>query len=187
MIPEDLGQWQRESVKDSVAQPEELDINEIYQALYLHPVHGRVALTLEYTSDSRREFELHYPDVCHAIRGDEVVKYSPAHLGLSDGGQLSAAMMSWQQANNGFRAVTAYWYVTEDGVTTDSMKLKIKQALSGLFNRPEEAIMVRYDAFYQQELTPGERSDRLEAIQALNRSIETSINRQSNTLLYKHF
>jgi hypothetical protein len=67
------------------------------------------------------------------------------------------------------------------------MKLKIKQAFSGLLSRPEEAIMVRFDAFYQRELTPQMRLDRFTAIRALSSSIEEGIDPDSHTLLYKHF
>ena len=99
--------------------------------MYSHPTFGQVALTLEFTSDSRREFELHFPDICHRIRGDQVVIYPPDHLNLMDGRSIDVAIMDWQQANGGHSAVTAYWYVTPDGITIDSMNLKIKQVLAG--------------------------------------------------------
>jgi len=185
MIPQRLGQWERISARFGEQMPAELDVNEIYQALYAHPDLGQIALTLEYTSDSRREFELHYPDVCHSIRGDKVVTYAPGRFDLADGRHINAAMMSWQQANGGFSAVTAYWYITADGVTTDSMKLKIKQALSGLLSRPEDAVMVRFDAFYEEDLRPQKRMDLFASIQAFNQSIEREIDSKANILLYK--
>jgi len=185
MIPERMGEWARVSVKFGKEMPAELDVNEIYQALYAHPGFGKVALTLEYTSDSRREFELHYPDVCHSIRGDKVVTYASERLDLPNGRHIDAAMMSWQQHNTGYNAITVYWYITADGVTTDSMKLKVKQALSGLFSRPEDAVMVRFDAFYEQNLNPQKRMDLIASIKALNQNIEREIDSKANTLLYK--
>jgi len=185
MIPERLGEWERVATKVAEEMPAELDVNEIYQVLYAHPNFGQVALTLEYTSDSRREFELHYPDVCHSIRGDRVVTYAPARLDLSDGRHIDAAMMNWQQRNGGYNAITAYWYITADGLTTDSMKLKVKQALSGLFSRPEEAVMVRFDAFYERDLSPQKRTDLFASIKALNHNIERGIDLKAKTLLYK--
>jgi len=187
MIPASPGEWNRVSVKNSQDMPEELDINELYQVLYAHPNFGQVALTLEYTSDSRREFELHYPDVCHGIRGDLVVPYPPGRFELSDGRFINAAMMNWQQRNGEHSAVTAYWYVTADGVTTDSMNLKVKQAFSGLLSKPEEAIMVRFDAFYEQTLSPQKRTDLFAAIRELSHNIESEIDSRANTMLYKHF
>jgi EpsI family protein len=187
MVPASPGAWNRTSVKNSETMPEGLDVNELYQALYTHPDFGQVALTLEYTSDSRREFELHYPDVCHGIRGDRIVNYSPARFELSDGRFINAAMMNWQQSNGAHSAVTAYWYVTADGVTTDSMKLKVKQALSGLLSKPENAVMVRFDAFYEHALTPEKRAGLFAAIRALSHDIENEIDSRTKTILYKQF
>ena len=187
MIPERLGEWNQISVKSSDTPTDQLDVNEIHQVLYSHPSLGLVALTLEYTSDSRREFELHYPDVCHSVRGDEVVVYPPDRFELSDGRFIEAAIMNWQQRNGGHKAVTAYWYVTPEGITTDTMKLKINQALSGLLSRPEAAVMVRFDAFYEQKLDPQKRTELIDAIKALSQNIENVIDERSNTILYKNF
>ena len=186
MMPANPGQWEQLSLKNSESLPEKLDINELYQALYVHPVFGEVALTLEYTSDSRREFELHYPDICHSIKGDLVVQFPHGQIGLSDGGEIDAKIMSWQQRNGGYRALTAYWYVTPDGITTDSVALKVKQALSGLFAKPEEAVMVRFDAFFEESLSSKKRSNLFAAIQSLNQDIESQMDANSKILLYKH-
>ena len=186
MMPTNPGQWELLSLKNSENLPEKLDINELYQALYVHPVFGEVALTLEYTSDSRREFELHYPDICHSVRGDLVVQFPPEKIALSDGGEINAEVMSWQQRKGGYSALTAYWYVTPDGVTTDSVTLKVKQALSGLFAKPEEAVMVRFDAFFEETLSSKKRSDLFAAIQSLNQDIERQMDASSKILLYKH-
>ena len=187
MVPTRPGAWKQTSVKNPKNMPEGLNVNELYQALYTHPEFGQVALTLEYTSDSRREFELHYPDVCHGIRGDRIVTYPPTQFELSDGRSINAAMMNWQQSNGEYSAVTAYWYVTADGVTTDSMKLKIKQAFSGLFSRPENAIMVRFDAFYDDAFTPEMRAALVTAIKTLSQDIESQIDARAKTILYRHF
>lgn len=187
MIPTNPGAWNRISVKNPENMPEGLKVNEIYQALYAHPEFGQVALTLEYTSDSRREFELHYPDVCHGIRGDDIVVYPPAQFTLSDGRFINVAMMNWQHRNGDHKAVTAYWYVTANGVTADSMKLKVMQALSGLFSKPENAVMVRFDAFYEHALTPQKREELFAAIRELSHDIESEIDARANTILYKHF
>lgn len=184
MVPTQLGEWQQVSLKEPGNLPEQLDINELYQTLYSHPSLGQIALTLEYTSDSRREFELHYPDICHSVRGDKVVPYSPQPLVLSNGRTIHAALMNWQQQGDGYNALTAYWYITPDGLTIDSGRLKIQQALAGLFSSPEAAVMVRFDAFYELPLTPQKRTDLIKAIAAFNHQFETGIDSQANNLFY---
>ena len=185
MMPANPGQWEQLSIKNSEKLPEKLNINELYQSIYVHPDFGEVMLTLEYTSDSRREFELHYPDICHSIRGDQVVQFPKQPVVLFDGREINAEVMSWQQRNEGYRALTAYWYVTPDGIATSSMELKVKQALSGLFSKPEEVVMVRFDAFYEETLSSTKRSILFAAIQSLSHGIESQIDARTNTLLYK--
>ena len=186
LVPKDMGQWTQVSVNNSEEVPDKLDINELYQALYVHPTLGRVALTLEYTSDSRREFELHYPDICHSIRGDNVVLYAPQRLELSDGQHIDVASMNWQQRNGGHSAVTAYWYITPDGITIDSAQLKIQQALAGFLSKPKAAVMVRFDAFYEQSLSPEKRAELFVAITVLNQQFQSEIDLQTNNMLYNH-
>jgi hypothetical protein len=48
---------------------------------------------------------------------------------------------------------------------------QIKQALSGLLSRPEAAVMVRFDAFYEQKLDPQKRTELIDAIKALSQKI----------------
>ena len=185
MVPAQLGDWKRISMKDSGELPEQLDINELYQALYEHPIHGLVALTLEYTSDSRREFELHYPDICHTIRGDEVSLLQPERLELASGQSIDAANMHWRHFNKNHSALAVYWYITREGVTIDSMQLKINQALAGIFTRPEEAVMVRFDSFDESESVSRNHGELFTAIKDFNLELEASIDPKTRQLFYE--
>jgi hypothetical protein len=184
LIPPSLEKWQKVSVGNSEDKPEVLDINEFYQAVYEHPHFGRLAITLEYTTDSRRQFELHYPETCHAIRGDRVVPYAPEILHFSDGSSMQFAMMDWQHRNGRHNALAAYWYVTRNGVTTDTMKLKISQALSGILSRPEEAFMVRFDAFYNRPLLAEKRAARMAAIHGFIQHLQQELDSHTKNLLF---
>ena len=162
-LPAVLGDW-RDVTPAAAPDRPGIAYNEIHQALYEHPQFGRIALTIEYTSDSRRQFELHYPDVCHRVRGDSVVPYPRWNLPLPGSDSVSAAVMSWQQPNQGYAALAVYWYVTREGITTDTVRLKWDQALSGLLRKPSEAAMVRFDSFYQSGSPALERQARLQAV-----------------------
>lgn len=173
-IPSVLGDWRNTTPSDHVPGAG-VNFNEIFQGLYEHPELGRVALTIEYTSDSRRQFELHYPDVCHEVRGDRVVSYPSSRLQLPEGAAVEAALMSWHRPDNEYQALTAYWYVTRAGVTTDTLRLKWAQALSGLIQRPSEAVMVRLDAFYDPAEGGGQRPARLRAIADMTMQLSRAI------------
>jgi EpsI family protein len=180
-IPASLGDWTKVNPTTPI-ENNDVNYNEIYQALYTHPEFGRMAVTIEYTSDSRRQFELHYPNICHEIRGDQVIEFPSRNLALPDGRSVEAAIMSWQQPHDGNDALTAYWYVTRQGVTTDTVKLKWDQALSGLLRRPSEAVMVRFDSFYRSVLPGLQRESRMKAVDdlvsQLNHALKPDLSRQ---------
>lgn len=185
-IPAILGDWTKVNPTTPI-ENNDVNYNEIYQALYTHPEFGRMAVTIEYTSDSRRQFELHYPNICHEIRGDEVIEFPSRNLALPDGRSVEAAIMSWQQPLGGNEALTVYWYVTRQGVTIDTVKLKLDQALSGLLRRPSEAVMVRFDSFYRSVLPGLQRESRMKAIDDLvshlNHALKPDLSRQLFTQL----
>ena len=185
-IPANLGDWSKVNSAKPI-ENNDVNYNEIYQALYTHPEFGRMAVTIEYTSDSRRQFELHYPNICHEIRGDEVIEFPSRNLVLPDGHSVEAAIMSWQQPHDGNEALTVYWYVPRRGVTIDTVKLKWDQALSGLLRRPSEAVMVRFDSFYRSVLPGLQRESRMKAVDDLashlNRALKPDLSRQLFTQL----
>ena len=185
-IPANLGDWTKVNPTTPI-ENNDVNYNEIYQALYTHPEFGRMAVTIEYTSDSRRQFELHYPNICHEIRGDQVIEFPSRNFALPDGRSVEAAIMSWQQPHGGNEALTAYWYVTRQGVTTDTVKLKWDQALSGLLRRPSEAVMVRFDSFYRSVLPGLQRETRMKAVDDLashlNHALKPDLSRQLFTQL----
>jgi EpsI family protein len=185
-IPASLGNWTKVNTATPI-QNNDVNYNESYQALYTHPEFGRMAVTIEYTSDSRRQFELHYPNICHQIRGDEVIEFPSRNLALPNGSSVEASVMSWQQPHDGNHALTAYWYVTRTGVTTDTVKLKWDQALSGILRRPSEAVMVRLDSFYRSVLPGVQRELRMKAVDdlvsQLNHALKPDLSRQLFTQL----
>jgi EpsI family protein len=183
-IPEALGDW-RNIPQGPVEHGGSIDYNEMYQALFSHPELGRMALTIEYTSDSRQRFELHYPDVCHEARGDRIIPFPSRDFQLRDGSSVKAAMMSWQQVGGGHDALAAYWYVTPDGVTSNTVKLKWDQALSGLLRRPTEAVMVRFDSFYHSVSLEHQRETRAEAIGDLLLHMSHALKPELSQILFK--
>ena len=182
-MPETVGDWKNVSHKP--VENSSLNYNEIYQALFSHPELGRMAMTIEYTSDSRQQFELQYPDICHEARGDLIIPFPSRTFQLQDGNSVNAAMMSWQQIGGDHDALAAYWYVTPDGVTSNTVKLKWEQALSGLLRRPTEAVMVRFDSFYRSISPEDQRVTRIEAIRDLTFHMSQVLEPGFSRILFK--
>jgi EpsI family protein len=183
-VPDSMGGWQRMAVRDPADLPEAAQVNEFFQAMYGHPEFGRFSLTLEYTADSRRRYELHYPDVCHGVRGDRLVVYPPRVIDVGEPMPIEAALMEWQHPDLDHQALAVYWYVTSDGVTADSVRLKWDQALAGLLRRPEAAVMFRIDGFFDEALTPLRRDRLLVGVEDLVRSLSRALDEPDRALLF---
>ena len=183
-MPDTMGGWSYVT-QNHVDNGGSINYNEIYQALFSHPQLGRMAMTIEYTSDSRQQFELHYPDICHEARGDRIIPFPSQSFRLQDGNSVNAAMMSWQTVGGGHDALAAYWYVTQEGVTSNTVKLKWDQALSGLLRRPTEAVMVRFDSFYRSISQEEQRLTRIEAISDLLFQMSQTLEPGFSRILFK--
>ena len=183
-MPATLGNWTSLTQKPADIGGS-INFNEIYQALFSHPELGRMAITIEYTSDSRQQFELHYPDICHEARGDRIIPIPAQNFPLQDGSSVAAAMMSWQKVGGGHDALAAYWYVTPDGVTSTTVRLKWDQALSGLLRRPTEAVMVRFDSFYRSNSREEQQLTRIQAISDVLLHMSRTLDPEFSRLLFK--
>jgi EpsI family protein len=184
-MPHSMGGWIRQTDRNPADVPELLQVNEIFQAMYRHPGFGRYAITLEYTADSRRRHELHYPDVCHPIRGDRVVAYPPRSVDLDGRQPFQASLMEWEHPTGRSRALTVYWYVTSDGITTNTARLKFDQAVAGLLRRPEATIMFRVDAFFDQDLNLARKQQLLGGVDDLVRELNSALAAPQNMLIFE--
>ena len=159
-------------------------INEMFQGIYYHPTHGYLGLTVEYSSDSRRKYELHFPDICHRARGDRVIKFPPFEVSLDSGRLLPVALLSWEYTLKSQNAFCAYWYVVGDEPSISTLKLKIKQLIAGLLNRPEDTVLVRIDSYYKQSLSSAKKEKTLIFLKEFIEALYSKILPQSRRFLY---
>lgn len=159
-------------------------LNEMSQGFYYHPVHGYLGLTVEYSSDSRRKYELHFPDICQAARGDRVIKFPSFEVTLGKGRLLPVALLSWEYQLKSQKALCAYWYVVGNKPSISTTKLKIKQVFAGLLNRPEDTVLVRIDFFYKQALTKAQKEKTVVILKEFIRDLYSELTDQSRGVLY---
>ena len=92
--------------------------------------------------------------------------------------------MEWQHPDRHRQAYAAYWYVTRNGVTTDTMELKWAQALAGLLRRPEAAVLVRIDAYFNHTLSRSSRQHMLDGVDDLVRSLHAALDEPNKNLVF---
>lgn len=159
-------------------------INEMFQGFYYHPDHGHLGLTVEYSSDSRRKYELHFPDICQATRGDRVIKFPSFEVTIGKGRLLPVAFLSWEYQLKSQKAFCAFWYVVGNESSISVTKLKIKQVFAGLLNRPEDTVLVRFDYFYEQALTRAQKEKTVVILKEFIRGLHSELTDQSRGVLY---
>lgn len=166
-LPEEVPGWTLTRLETP---PEELDfeyLNELYKGVFVDSDQEPVVLLIEYGSDFRRRYQMHFPDVCHQNRGDEVRVLPKTQFVLSDGRAIDSALIEWYYPKKNVRALCAYWLVISNHQTANIFELKLRQFFAGIFQAPKDVYLVRFDTFYQTQETEKERSARLELLKGL--------------------
>jgi hypothetical protein len=158
--------------------------NEMFQGVYYHPTLGYLILTVEYSSDSRRKYELHFPDICQAARGDRVIKLPSFEVTLDQKRVLPVALLSWEYQLRSEKALCAYWYIVGNKPCIDITKLKIKQFFADLLSKPEDTVLVRIDRSYKQTLTRAEKEKNVLILKAFVKGLYSELSDQSREVLY---
>lgn len=184
IMPVEVDGWNLVRTSTEVGIGGFVSINEMFQGLYFHPVHGYLGVTVEYSSDSRRRYELHFPDICQEARGDKVIKFPPFHVMLDNGNALPVALLSWEYRLKSQKALCAYWYVINDEPSISTLRLKIKQIFAGLLNKPEDSILVRIDRFYEKALTEDRVENKIALLKKFIKDLYSAIKGRSRRILY---
>jgi EpsI family protein len=186
MAPLQVGDWQQVHSRVPDLMGGNQAINEMFQSLYFNQISGYLLLTLEYSSDSRRKYELHFPAICQAARGDTVIEYPVENLVLGNGSTQPMAFLSWQHATKPQGAQCAYWYVVGGTATVSTLQLKVKQALAGLLHKPEDSVLVRIDAIYEEGMTETGKADKRHELKKFAQGLYNELKDQPRRILYGH-
>lgn len=148
LVPDRAGPWKRVSLRE--LSPEG-SANEMVEALFAAEGEPDALLTLEYSSDQRRAHELHYPHICHRVRGDELVIHPERRLALVPGLELPLFAFEWHQRPAGARASCVFWVVLDGEPTSDVAAVKWRQLWTGLLGHVHEGVLVRLDTLHAGE------------------------------------
>jgi len=184
IMPVEVDGWKLVRTSTEVGIEGLVSINEMFQGLYLHPVHGYLGVTVEYSSDSRRRYELHFPDICQEARGDKVIEFPPFHVMLDNGKSLPVALLSWEYRLESQKALCAYWYVVNGDPSISTLNLKIKQIFAGLLAKPKDSILIRIDRFYEKALTEDRLENKIVLLKKFIKDLYLGIKGSSRRILY---
>jgi hypothetical protein len=184
MMPVDIDGWKLVRTDTTTGIEGLVSINEMFRGLYYHPVDGYMGITVEYSSDSRRRYELHFPDICQEARGDKVIKFSPFHVIFDSGKTLPVALLSWEHRLKPQKALCAYWYVINGDSSLSTLSIKIKQIFAGILNKPEDSILVRIDRLYEKKLTEDRMKKTITLLKQFIKALYSGLTDNSRRILY---
>ena len=142
------GDWTRVTGR---AQRTEVNVDALTSARYRRADGALLQLTLAASGDARRQFEMHYPDVCHEIRGDAVNALGPAVVPLAGGGAWPARAFSWSQPSYPAGALCLYGVVFGGRPMPHSLAAKWTQLSASLLGQTLEGHVLRVDVFAPRE------------------------------------
>lgn len=142
LLPDHVGEWGLLERRDIAGVD---GANELVEAPYVHPDGSLIQLTLEYGSDQRRVHELHYPHICHRVRGDVIVLLPQAPLYIDRDLAVPTFPFHWRESGSARSVYCRFWLVAEGTPTVDVPKVKLHQLVNGFLGRSTSAVMVRMD------------------------------------------
>ena len=154
MVPR-VGAWVR--LTETLARTE-VNVDELTTARYSRGDGSLLQFTVAASGDARRHFEMHYPDVCHEIRGDQVNELGPRPVVLAAEREWPAQAFTWRQASRATGALCLYGLVFGGRPMPHSLAAKWTQLSASVLGTTLEGHMLRVDVF-----APSGTDDRLAA------------------------
>lgn len=143
------GAWSR--VPDSPTRSK-VNVDALTSARYRRADGALLQLTIASRGDARRQFEMHYPDLCHELRGDVVDAQSPRLVSLPHGGPWPVQVFSWRPAAPTTGALCLYGMVLGGRAVPHTLSAKWTQLSASLFGTTLAGHLLRVDVFAPRDL-----------------------------------
>jgi len=192
-IPDSFGGWAGKTFDTSDYSDKWQSINELLVREYFKPQGGltggpkRLGFILEYSSDLRRNFSLHFPEGCHRAAGNDVEFLKPFEVELAPGKTIKAKCLfifgkegSFDKVNK----IVAYWIVIDEKQYYETFWIKVDQAVSGLLKKSKRGFLVRFD--YQDALkyTPEGIAKAQEAISGFIKDLYKALDTKPRKMIF---
>ena len=143
------GAWTR--VADGTTRPE-VNVDALTTARYGRADGSLLQLTVAASGDARRQFEMHYPDVCHELRGDVVEAHAARPVSLAHSGWWPAQAFSWRPAAPATGALCLYGLVLGGRAVPHTLAAKWTQLSASLLGTTLAGHLLRVDVFFPLDL-----------------------------------
>ncbi|MCK4947508.1 MAG: EpsI family protein [Candidatus Aureabacteria bacterium] len=180
LIPAAFNDWISKTYDTSDYKDKWQSINELLVRDYYEKGKGRrLGFILEYSSDLRKNFSLHFPEICHRSGGNEVIFLEPLEIDLGNGKTIKAKCLYIKGIEEGIDKIVVYWLTIDNKQYYRTFFIKLDQMLSGLLKKSKRGFLVRVD--YSEDVEYTEK-----CIENARKVIANFIKDLYNTLLTTH-
>jgi EpsI family protein len=146
IIPSEFAGWVGTTQDTTKYQGE--SINELLVRVYSqNQRNAQLDFILEYSSDLRKNFSIHFPENCHRAWGNEVVLLEPTFFDVA-GQKIPAKTIFVKGKDDGLiktDKLVFYWLVMDGKLMADTVTIRMDQMLAGVFNESRTGFLVRVD------------------------------------------
>ena len=157
----------------------EVNVDRLVSARYARADGARLRFTIAASGDARRQFEMHYPDVCHEVRGDVVGDLGAAPVSAGGSSAWPARAFTWQQRSGNAGALCLYGVVFGSRAMPHSWSAKWTQMAASMAGSTLSGHMLRVDVF-----VPAATADRLAVARAFLTSLDSALDESMRAALF---
>jgi len=163
-IPESFNGWVGNTFDTSDYTDKWQSINELLVRTYTKGVPAENArsktlmMVLEYSSDLRKNFSLHFPEGCHRAAGNELEFFPAIDIQLAPGKSIKAKCLfikGKKDSPEDIDKIVVYWLVIDEKQFYQTFFIKLDQMMAGLIRKPKRGFLIRFDYYdnlvYQKE------------------------------------
>ena len=107
-------------------------------------------MVLEYSSDLRKNFSLHFPEGCHRAAGNEIEFLPAVDIDLAPGKSIKAKCLfikGKKDSPEDIDKIVVYWLVIDQKQFYQTFYIKLDQMMAGLIRKPKRGFLIRFDYY----------------------------------------
>jgi hypothetical protein len=149
IVPASFGDWDSVQYDMSDYKDKWQSINELILRKYTNKVtKEQLVLIVEYSSDLRKNFSIHFPEGCFRAAGDDV-SFLPFFTIPLDNKILSLKSLYIRSTKDNFdqdTKIVSYWLVIDNKQYSRTFFIKLDQFFAGIWSRSKKGFLVRIDS-----------------------------------------
>lgn len=148
-IPSSFNDWESTAYDTSDYNDKWQSINELLARTYYNKNNQEeLDFILEYSSDLRKNFSFHFPEICLRSGGNQVIFLDPLEIAFIDSTILQAKCLYIKGLDKALvkeDRIIVYWLMIDNKKFYKTLFIKLDQMLTGLLGKSKKGFLIRVD------------------------------------------